>query len=243
MSTFPLTPGDVRQVAEWTREKNEALAFLDRCEALIAETPEDNSFFGTSPVEVRHPHEEVVSGFVKRIAEMLADHYQCKVETWDVLKEQPRDCDAEKVLELGAQQLNGQSVGESARAQIKADLARHTRSSWSLNGRKVTIHSLLYFQESSWDHEYNLPHGQLTPLVNALACWATGALYADWRLWSIIQPRSHYATAEEWFRVHPTPVTAIEGLRYFKNGRVDIIFATAEQARDFTAQYGTAVSA
>ncbi|MCL5116601.1 MAG: hypothetical protein M1272_05560 [Firmicutes bacterium] len=242
MSVFPLTPGDVRQVAKWTREKNEALAFIARCEALIAETPEDNSFLGTSPVDVRHPPEEIISRFVKQIADMLADHYQCKVETWDVLKEQPRDCDAEKILELGAQQLNGQSVGEAARAQIKANLGRHTGSSWSLQGRKVTITNLLYFQES-WNHEYNLPYGQLTPLVDALACWATGALYADWRLWSIIQPRSHYATADEWFRVHPTPVTAIEGLRYFKNGRVDIIFATAEQARDFVAQYGTALSA
>ena len=243
MSQFPLTPEDARQIDEWTRAKNDALAFLTRWEALAAETPKNNPFLGSLSLDVSHTRQDVIIQFVQGIKSLLADHYHCSVDTWALLKDRPQDCAAETVLDLGIKQLNGQSLPTFVQAQIRADLAQQTRgSAWTLSGRKVTIPHLLYFHVF-WDHTYSMPRGQLAPLINALAYWATGALYVDWQLWSIIYPQLSCVTADALFRVHPTPVSAVKGLRYFKNGRVDIIFATAEQARDFMAQYGPSLSA
>ncbi|NMP24402.1 hypothetical protein [Sulfobacillus harzensis] len=239
---FPLTPGDIRLVEQLTRQKNEALAFVGRCEALMADVPEDNPFLGASPMSLRSGREEVVNGFINRIARLLSEHYQCDINTWDLLKDRPHDCDAEAVLTLAVQELKGQSVAEAARDKIRAVLVRCTGRQWTIQGRKVTIPRLLYFQEH-FDHRYSLPTGQIDPLINALACWSTGALYADWRLWSLSFPRFPYAPAADWFRAYPTPLTAIESLRYFKNGRVDVTFGTAEQAQDFVAQFGPAAEA
>lgn len=41
MSDFPLAPEDARQIRTWTQENPQALAFLDRCEALMAQAPQD----------------------------------------------------------------------------------------------------------------------------------------------------------------------------------------------------------
>ena len=242
MSQFPLTPEDARQIAEWTCAKNAALAFLTRWEALVAESPQDNPFLGSLPLDVSHARQDVVIRFVQGIVGLLADHYHCPVDTGALLKDRPRDCAAETVLDRGIQRLNGQSLPAFVQTQIRDALAQQTRSSvWSLSDQKVTISHCLYFRESG-DHTYHLFRGHLVPLINAVAYWATGAYYVDWRLWSIIRPQLSYAPADAWFRVHPTPVSAVKGIRYFKNGRVDIIFATADQARDFAAQYGPSLS-
>lgn len=239
MSVFPLSPGDMLQIAQWTCDKAEALAFIDRCDALVAETPTDNPFLGVTPLLLRTRRDEIVSAFVNRIAALLADHYQCRVDTWELLKEPPADCDAEAVLALAVATLDGQSVAEAARRRMRTALSQRSRRPWILHGRKLTLPHFLYFYET-FDHRFSVSDGQIDPLFNALACWSTGALYADWRLWSVAFPRFPNATAAEWFTMHETPVTAVEGLRYFKNGRVDIIFATAEQARDFMSHYGPA---
>lgn len=237
MSHFPLTPGDRILVAEWTHQKDEALAFVARSEALIAEYSEDNLFLGPEPVVLRTGRDAVIQAFVRRLAGLLSDHYHCDVNARDLVKDHP-DCDADAVFDQALQLLAGQSVEEHARSKIRDTLLARSGLAWALRQRQVTIPTALYFHKSAGrDDAYHLSSGQIMPLITALTYWATGAWYADWRLWTEVVPSTYYATAEAWFTTHPTPFTAIESLRYFKNGRVDVTFATDAQAQDFFDRY------
>lgn len=241
MSEFPLTPGDVRQVALWTRQKDAALELIDQAEAWIAGVPVDNPFLGSCPVQLRIMRETVIHAFAEQVAHLIYTHYHCRVPLWELLAAHPRDCRAEDVLNLALQTLHGQSVAEHARDQIRQRLARPSTGDWRVQGPKVTIARLLTFTETA-DHRYLLNRFQLVYLIDALECWATGSLYAAWVIWDRILPTPPHDTADNWFTDHPTPLTAVQSLRYFKNGRVDITFATPEQAQAFVQQFGPIIT-
>ncbi|MHB1957362.1 MAG: hypothetical protein ACYCOU_26915 [Sulfobacillus sp.] len=240
MSTFPLTSGDRIQVAEWTRQKEEALAFVAQAEAFLTDVPYTNLFLGSEPVVLRAGQDVVLQAFVDRLIALLADHYHCVVPVGSLLHDRAAGIEADAVFDLALRQLAEQSVDDHVRIRIREKLLASSGLSWALHDRRVTIPAVLYF--SSYPGvgktvHYHLPPGQLTPLFTALHYWATGAWYTDLRLWAPSVPSTYYATADHWFTAHPTPLTAVKRLRYFKNGRVDVTFATAAEAQDFFDHY------
>lgn len=233
---FPLSSADAAYLADLAREKNQALALLDQCAALLADVPTDNAFLAYVPLNLDGGRKTVVHRFVAQVVRVLADHYQCRLDIEALLREQ-QDWTVDAILDRAVQQLGGRSAAQAARDHIRQDVLRRSHVPWVQRGRTVTIPGFLVFIESAWARDVALPTGQLTPLITALEEWATGALYADLERWEMAYPGHGGQPPHVWFTTHPTPLAGVF-LRYFKNGRIDITFASAALAQDFLHVYG-----
>lgn len=234
---FPLSPVDAAYLSDLAREKDQALALLDQCAALVADVPADNEFLAYAPLDLDGGRRTVIHRFVAQVTRLLTNHYQCTLDVEALVREQQDPWTVDAILDRAVQQLGGRSVAQTARDHIRQDVLRRSHAPWVQRGRTVTIPGFLVFIESAWTRDVALPTGQLTPLITALEEWATGALYVDLQRWAMAYPAHGGQPPHVWFTTHPTPFAGVF-LRYFKNGRVDITFASAALAQDFLHVYG-----
>ena len=102
MTSFPLSTADAAYLADLAREKDQALALLDQCAALVADVPADNAFLAYAPLDLEAARRSVTRRFVAQVTRLLTAHYQCHLDVEGLMREQ-NDRTVDLVLDRATQ--------------------------------------------------------------------------------------------------------------------------------------------
>ena len=80
MTSFALSAADAAYLTDLARDKDQALALLDQCAALVANVPADNAFLAYAPLDLGAARRSVIHRFAAQVTRLLADHYQCHMD-------------------------------------------------------------------------------------------------------------------------------------------------------------------
>ncbi|HEX3046816.1 MAG TPA: hypothetical protein VHY08_18825 [Bacillota bacterium] len=137
------------------------------------------------------------------------------------------------------EQIGGYELLDKAAEEIKAKLCREIRERVNVKNCKVSIDVYPYL-EYTWDGRglriFYQAEEKLRKLFRAITHFDDGRTIADDDLTVIANGESR--PEEYWFKEQAiNGKNKLQGLRFYKNGRIDIRFTSTDQALQFAQEY------
>lgn len=193
--------------------------------------------------EMQEQIEKVSRRFIGDLSWHFQKTYNVTLDTEDLEHKYDHNTSYQQLVDDIVQQLDGMNFTEKALQEIKDKLYHRTKAYWD-NDRKITIKNnkisltnFLYW-ESSWsgNGKYRLRSGEEAKnLYAAITHFERGTtkvlngfngLYDKW------------SDRDTWFNTYEFEwLNKLQSIRYYKNGKVDIKFASSELAAEFAREY------
>lgn len=183
---------------------------------------------------------EIREQFIGRIVGHFADRYKVRLSTDQVIRElDGQEATAKAILECIHHQLGGRTFQELAIHQVKAALAERTQyRKPEIKGCRVSFPRFVYPDFSLPDHPHISWRDQedLHVLLRALQLFGNGRLELSWPFTAPLE-----AVSDTWrhdpFQRFDLGSGKVRTFRLYKNGKVEVGFASNELASQFVAEY------
>lgn len=233
-----LTAKDQEQCTQWEAEKNAALQFVRAYTAFLQNHGVSNTFYKSQKhelVTLEATEQHIAEAFVANIHAILSDRYSITIDRTQAPPIRP-DVTAQAVLAEASRQLSGVSMSDRALSEIRQTLRRRYPGTWTLTKDTLAISRAVHFQDGFRKDEYSLDPDAVLPLFRALSFFEFGIPRVHDVFWQAFS--HHYQRGAFWFqRFSLAHTQKVKALRYYKNGRVDVIFVDAMAAAQFLATY------
>jgi hypothetical protein len=179
--------------------------------------------------------EQVCDNFINNVRYHFHDTYHINTERTKMNLAIDGSTTLEMVISEIIKQLNGVSFGDMALQQLKDNL-KHTLSSYNhlnITKSKVTIENYISWH-SNWRGESNINGNTFGYLLSAISHFETGSIDISGQL-SLIGNGGY---RNDWFSKFTFPtLTKFNGIRFYKNHKVELWFKSAAFAEQFAREY------
>jgi len=151
-----------------------------------------------------------------------------------------------RIVALVTEQLDGKTFRQKAVYEIKTAMKDAVNYRYDhtcqarIKGKVLTISDWV-FPEARWNSGYQIRYGyenKLNALYHALYLFSTDSTqYEAWMLHACPIAKGYCSDTVEIGRMYDTNFKQVEGIKFFKNGRVDVKFTSNKDAETFFNEY------
>jgi hypothetical protein len=219
----------------------EFVTFANNYLKLLNQNSVSNDFYDSKELAAAMEKEmkKKTNTFVQKVVWYFQRTYAITLDSDKITAKYDHQVTFYQIVEDIFEQIGGYELLDKAAQEIKAKLCREIRDRVNVKNCKVSI-ELWPYLEHTWDGRglriFYQAEERILKLIRALTHFDDGRTIADPDLSAIIDGKGH--PEEYWFTEQSFfGKNKLQGLRFYKNGRIDIRFKSTDQALQFAREY------
>lgn len=197
--------------------------------------------YSLKPSEIEKTMDNMKNKFISAVCHYFMNKYSVTINYESIQSKYNHDVTHEKIINEITNQLGGYNFKEKAEQEIKENLRESfTWKKAENKGKKMILNNFLYIDTSwkKWGEEkihYN-SNDKLNTLFKALQHFENGSINMNEQFETLYKQLVN-GKNEAVFIKHDLNFSKFQSIKIFKNGKVEIEFATSQHADNFNKTY------